>query len=84
MASVEVTASPRTVLQARLDHVHSTGATTLDGPAERGSRIDFWRRRLRFRRHMARLLRLDAGLIEDMGLTLQEAQQEVAKPFWRL
>jgi uncharacterized protein YjiS (DUF1127 family) len=29
------------------------------------------------------LLLLDAGLIEHISLTRQEAEREAAKPFWR-
>jgi uncharacterized protein YjiS (DUF1127 family) len=54
-----------------------------DGPANPGSPIDRWRKRLRFRRHLARLLATNAGLIEDIGLTPHEAEIEVSRPFRR-
>src|SRR5438552_3897925 len=56
----------------------------LDGPACSDSRIETWLRRVRLRRHLARLLKIDPGLVVDIGLTLQEAEQEVQKSFWRL
>jgi len=39
-----------------------------------------WAERARQRRHLARL---DARLLEDIGLTATEAAAEVEKPFWR-
>jgi len=63
---------------------HSTESGHLDGPAKAGSRFDLWRKRIRFRRHLARLRSIDPGLIEDIGLALHEADSELAKAFWRL
>jgi uncharacterized protein YjiS (DUF1127 family) len=63
--------------------LHSTDAITLDSRAGRRSPIDVWRLRIHFRMHLKRLILLDAGLIEDIGLTRQEAEREAAKPFWR-
>jgi uncharacterized protein YjiS (DUF1127 family) len=62
---------------------HATNVTMLDGRAGRCSPIDAWLLRIHFRTHLKRLLLLDAGLIEDIGLTRQEAEREAAKPFWR-
>jgi uncharacterized protein YjiS (DUF1127 family) len=56
----------------------------LDGPAHADGRIETWRKRIRFRRHLARLLETDPGLVVDIGLTVQEAEKEVQKSFWRL
>ena len=39
-----------------------------------------WRQRARQRRQ---LLRLDDGLLKDIGLTRCDAETEAAKPFWR-
>ena len=63
---------------------HSTGNGGPDGPAIPGSRFDLWRKRIRFRRHLARLSTIDPRLIEDIGLTLQEAESEIERPLWRL
>lgn len=42
-----------------------------------------WRRRRCCRRDLRRLLRVGPHMIKDIGLTLEEASREVAKPFWR-
>lgn len=39
-----------------------------------------WEERRQSRRHLSNL---DAHLLRDIGLTLREAEDEVAKPFWR-
>jgi uncharacterized protein YjiS (DUF1127 family) len=39
--------------------------------------------RHRYRRDLRRLLRAGPHMIDDIGLTRSEAQQEVEKPFWR-
>lgn len=41
-----------------------------------------WRTRRRFRRDLKRLLRVGPHMLADIGLTLEEAQRESAKPFW--
>ena len=60
----------------------STGTHGLDGPAPAGGRFDRWRRRIRLRGHLARLHKTNPSLIEDIGLTLDEAEREIRKPFW--
>lgn len=42
-----------------------------------------WVERSRFRRALARLLKRTPHLIDDIGLTREQAEAEVAKPFWR-
>jgi uncharacterized protein YjiS (DUF1127 family) len=84
MAIAETSLTTRTALWSGGLRPRSTEAVVLDGPADPGSSIDRWRRRIRLRHHLARLLRVDAGLIEDVGLSVQEAEKEIAKPFWRL
>ena len=39
-----------------------------------------WQHRYELRRH---LLELDDRLLEDIGLSREQARQEAAKPFWR-
>tara|TARA_B100000676_G_C18016927_1_gene810200 strand:+ start:252 stop:473 length:222 start_codon:yes stop_codon:yes gene_type:complete len=39
-----------------------------------------WAERVWQRRHLARL---DARLLDDIGLTATEAETEIDKPFWR-
>jgi uncharacterized protein YjiS (DUF1127 family) len=55
----------------------------LDGPCVSMSPLETWRKRVRFRRHLWRLLRDKPELIEDIGLSVEIAQQESVKPFWR-
>jgi uncharacterized protein YjiS (DUF1127 family) len=43
-------------------------------------RLRLWLRRARERRE---LLRLDPRLCRDIGVTVDEARHEAAKPFWR-
>jgi len=42
-----------------------------------------WRARVRFRQQLWRLLRDKPKLIEDIGLSIAEAKEEIARPFWR-
>lgn len=44
------------------------------------ARLRLWLRRARERRE---LLRLDPRLCRDIGVTVNEARREAAKPFWR-
>jgi uncharacterized protein YjiS (DUF1127 family) len=53
------------------------------GLAEIGVVLRVWRRRYRYRRELARLIGSGAHLIEDIGLSPEEAERERAKPFWR-
>jgi uncharacterized protein YjiS (DUF1127 family) len=54
-----------------------------DGPMIAGSVIETWRKRSRYRRHLARLLATAAELVEDIGLTVEHAEGEIKKPCWR-
>jgi uncharacterized protein YjiS (DUF1127 family) len=67
----------------RPESIARAAAAGPDGPADPGSLIDSWRKRIRLRRHLARLLVTDPGLIEDIGFSLEEAERELRKPFWR-
>lgn len=42
-----------------------------------------WCRRMRLRRELARKLKGDPHLIDDIGLTRRQVEDEIAKPFWR-
>jgi len=44
---------------------------------------DTWRTRRRYRKSLLRLLRAGTYLIEDIGLTPEEARREIEKPFWQ-
>jgi uncharacterized protein YjiS (DUF1127 family) len=50
---------------------------------EIGAVLDAWRLRYRDRRELERLMRSAPHLIEDIGLSREHADREVAKPFWR-
>jgi uncharacterized protein YjiS (DUF1127 family) len=42
--------------------------------------MQVWETRLRQRQHLARL---NYSLLEDMGMTAEDAARESAKPFWQ-
>ena len=42
-----------------------------------------WGERMRFRREMERKLEDDPSLIDYIGLTRRQVEEEIAKPFWR-
>ncbi len=52
----------------------------LSGLKLTSNKIAFWMARSRQRKQLATL---DARLLKDIGLTKEEVQQEIAKPFWR-
>ena len=84
MTVAETSVQAATVFERGDSRPDFTDAITLDGRARRCGPIDVWLMRIHFRTHLKRLLLLDAGLIEDIGLTRREAEREAAKPFWRL
>lgn len=45
--------------------------------------IGAWIARHRFRRDLSRQLELGNHLVKDIGLTLEQALNEIKKPFWR-
>jgi uncharacterized protein YjiS (DUF1127 family) len=45
--------------------------------------VTAWIARRRYRRDLVRQLELGSHLIKDIGLTLEEALNEIEKPFWR-
>jgi uncharacterized protein YjiS (DUF1127 family) len=42
-----------------------------------------WKHRRRYRADLARLLCVGCYMIDDIGLTLDEARREIKKPLWR-
>ena len=42
-----------------------------------------WLDRRHHRCGLARLLRIGPHMIDDVGLTLEQVRQEIAKPFWQ-
>ncbi|HEV7255261.1 MAG TPA: DUF1127 domain-containing protein [Mesorhizobium sp.] len=63
------------------------------GPAEVSHRHDslatlrsilaIWNERKRFRRDLEQMSKANPHLIDDIGLTRQQAEAEIAKPFWQ-
>jgi uncharacterized protein YjiS (DUF1127 family) len=45
---------------------------------------DDWETRRRYRAELKRLFRVGPHMIDDIGLTLEEAYREIAKPRWRV
>ena len=45
--------------------------------------VSTWRERLFYRHELARLARDAPHMIDDIGLTEDEVELELAKPFWR-
>ena len=48
-----------------------------------GNLISAWRERSYFRWDLARLAKDSPELIDDIGLTMEQVEAEIAKPFWR-
>ena len=42
-----------------------------------------WQIRRCYRKDLERLLRVGPYMIEDVGLTIEEAKREIKKPFWQ-
>ncbi|MER9949316.1 DUF1127 domain-containing protein [Mesorhizobium sp. M0047] len=42
-----------------------------------------WRERIRFRWQLRQMSNDNPHLIDDIGLTKREVEEEIAKPFWR-
>ncbi|MER9584027.1 DUF1127 domain-containing protein [Mesorhizobium sp. M0276] len=42
-----------------------------------------WRERIRFRWQLRQMSNDNPYLIDDIGLTKREVEEEIAKPFWR-
>jgi uncharacterized protein YjiS (DUF1127 family) len=45
--------------------------------------VGTWRERLYFRRELMRLVKDGPELIDDIGLTMRQVDDEIAKPFWQ-
>lgn len=48
------------------------------------SMIAKWRERDRFRADLERKLRDDPHLIDDIGMTRRQVEEELARPFWQV
>lgn len=51
--------------------------------AGRQGLIATWHERIRTRWKLAGMAQEDPRLLEDVGLTKQQVETEIAKPFWR-
>ena len=49
-----------------------------------GTTLREWLNRRHYRRGLARLMRVGPHMIDDVGLTLEQVRQEIAKPFWQV
>lgn len=45
--------------------------------------IAVWRGRLRHREALAALARLGPHILEDVGMTVEQVEAELKKPFWK-
>jgi uncharacterized protein YjiS (DUF1127 family) len=45
--------------------------------------IGAWLTRRRYRRDLSRQIEIGNHLVDDIGLTLEEALNEIKKPFWQ-
>jgi uncharacterized protein YjiS (DUF1127 family) len=48
-----------------------------------GATLREWLDRRHYRRGLARLMKIGPHMIDDVGLTLEQVRQEIAKPFWQ-
>jgi len=53
------------------------------GLATLRSTMATWRWRVRFRRKLEQLSKSNPHLIDDIGLTRKQVEEEIAKPFWQ-
>jgi uncharacterized protein YjiS (DUF1127 family) len=53
------------------------------GLAALQSLIGTWRERIRVRRALRQMSKANPHLIDDIGLTRQQVEAEIAKPFWQ-
>ncbi|TCN29076.1 DUF1127 domain-containing protein [Sinorhizobium americanum] len=66
-----------------LAHAWTGEATALDGPVTTGSLVETWNRRIHYREELARLSKDGPELLDDIGLTTRQVEDELTKPFWR-
>ncbi len=63
-------------------HIKSSAIPSVQFFSPRESVAKF-RQRHAYRKDLARLLALGPHLISDTGLGVEQARQEIAKPFWK-
>lgn len=57
-------------------------ANRTDAPTARRGSLVLWEERMRFRWRLAQMAKDNPHLIADIGLTMRQAEAEIAKPFW--
>jgi uncharacterized protein YjiS (DUF1127 family) len=78
LARISRQAGPPTTLF--LKSLRSAFTELTEGLAEA---LGAWRARRHYRCELRRLLGTGQHLIDDLGLTLEQASDEMARPFWR-
>ena len=73
----------RAFMQRQLGRLAARQPYQPDGPILEESLIESWRKRLRYRWHLRRIIRCEPELLSDIGLTMNEARSEARTPFWR-
>lgn len=63
-------------------HDAPTLASNSDQAAPQGL-LAIWRERIRTRWKLAQMAQENPHLLKDIGLTTQQVETEIAKPFWR-
>jgi uncharacterized protein YjiS (DUF1127 family) len=48
-----------------------------------GDTVEQWKQHRRYRADLRRLLRVGPYMVRDIGLTPEEANRELQKPFWK-
>ena len=73
-----------------MDATHYPTSLSAPSGSRSGSIVSFpevmlreWLDRRHHRCGLARLLRIGPHMIDDVGLTLEQVRQEIAKPFWQ-
>lgn len=57
--------------------------TLAASPGPRRGVIAIWEERKRFRWELERMSKDNPHLIDDIGLTMRQVEEEIAKPFWQ-
>jgi uncharacterized protein YjiS (DUF1127 family) len=60
---------------------HSTATTSGRNPV--GRLLSVWQQRIRSRRQMRELCRMDDRTLADIGLTRAQVVYEASRPFWQ-
>ncbi|MEQ1955528.1 DUF1127 domain-containing protein [Mesorhizobium sp. CN2-181] len=75
--------APNQVLRSTASTIPANASGGWCSLAALHSKIAAWEERKRFRWHLARMSKDDPHLIDDIGLTRQQVEAEIKKPFWQ-